>query len=404
MARERRAAATAWQAAGWAYLKGDDMAQRRIPAAFIRGGTSKGVFFHERDLPPDRAERDRIFLEAIGSPDPYMRQLNGLGGGVSSLSKVVIITPSERDDADVDYTFVQIGVDEPVVDYDSMCGNLSSAVGPFAVDEGLVRADGNEARVRVFNTNTQKLYHARFPVRGGAAVVTGEQSIPGVSGTGARVDLEYFDPGGSRTSGFLPTGRVVDRLELPDGTVVDATLIDATNPVVVVRAQAFGLTATEHPEVIDAMKDVASRVEAARRQAGILMGLGGCAADVPMSVPKIVLVAPPTDFADLSGATHPAETIDIAARAISMGQAHRALPLTLSMCLACACKVEGSVAYAAARRSPASADVRLGNPSGVIVAGADVIPSDAPGGWTVKVCRVVRTQRRLMEGSVLVGA
>lgn len=381
---------------------GDGMTQRRIPAAFIRGGTSKGVFFHERDLPSDRAGRDRIFLEAIGSPDPYMRQLNGLGGGVSSLSKVVIIAPSKRDDADVDYTFVQIGVDVPVADYDGMCGNLSSAVGPFAVDEGLVKVRDGEARIRVFNTNTQKLYHARFLVRDGEAVVTGDQAIPGVSGTGARVDLEYFDPGGARTSGFLPTSRVVDRLELPDGTAVDATLVDATNPVVVVRAEDFDLTTTEHPEAIDGMKAIAARIEAARRQAGVSMGLGGRAEDVPMSVPKIVLVAPPIDFTDLRGEVHKADTIDISARAISMGQAHRALPLTLAMCLACASKVEGSIAYAATRRSPAGADVRLGNPSGVIVAGADVSPADAPGGWTVKTCRVVRTQRRLMEGSVLV--
>lgn len=378
------------------------MAQRRIPAAFIRGGTSKGVFFHERDLPSGRAERDRIFLEAIGSPDPYMRQLNGLGGGVSSLSKVVVIALSDRDDADIDYTFVQIGVDEPVVDYDSMCGNLSSAVGPFAIDEGLMQADDGEALVRVFNTNTQKLYHARFPVRDGEAVVTGSQTIPGVAGSGARVALEYLDPAGSRTPGLLPTGKARDTLALPDGTAVDATLIDATNPVVVVAAKDFGLTATEHPEAIDAMKEVAARIETARRQAGVLMGLGETPEAVPMSVPKIVLVAPPVEFTDLSGKPHAADSIDISARAISMGQAHRALPLTLSMCLACACKVEGSVAHEAARNTAPDADIRLGSPSGVITAGADVIRSDAPGGWSVPVCRVVRTQRRLMEGRVLV--
>ncbi|MCB1510209.1 MAG: PrpF family protein [Hyphomicrobiaceae bacterium] len=378
------------------------MTQVRIPAAFIRGGTSKGVFFHERHLPKDRMARDRIFLEAIGSPDPYGRQLNGMGGGVSSVSKVVIIAPSKRDDADIDYTFVQIGVTEPVVDYDSMCGNLSSAVGPFAVDEGLVPATEGEALVRVFNTNTKKVYHARFPVAGGQAVVTGNQAIPGVAGFGARVALEYFDPAGSRTVGLFPTGRVRETLDLPDGTSVDATLIDATNPIVIVAAADFGLDVTERPEAIEARTQICERLEMARRLAGVRMGMAETAAAVPMSVPKIVAVASPRDFEDLSGVRHPADSVDIVARAVSMGQVHRALPLTLSMCLASACRIEGTIAQSFARRTAAEADVRLGNPSGVIAAGATVERSDAPGGWSVPVCRVVRTQRRLMEGHVCV--
>ena len=376
------------------------MAQQRIPAAFIRGGTSKGVFFHERDLPPEQAARDRIFLEVIGSPDPYKRQLNGLGGGVSSLSKVVIIERSDRDDADIDYTFVQIGVDEAVVDYSSMCGNLSSAVGPFAVDEDLIKTTGDETLVRVFNTNTQKVYHARFPVRDGKAVVTGDQSIPGVAGSGARVALEYLDPGGSRTAALLPTGNVTDTIELPDGTAITATLVDATNPVVVVAASDFGCTATETPEALDARLELMARIETVRRLAGVKMGMGRAPGEIPHAVPKIVLVAPPVAFEDLSGQAHAASAIDISARAVSMGQVHRALPLTLSMCLACATRIEGSVAQTLARDIPATADVRLGNPSGIIVAGAELLRA-SDGTWTAKVCRVVRTQRRLMDGHVL---
>ena len=190
------------------------MAQRKISAVFIRGGTSKGIFFHTRDLPVEQDRRDRIFLQALGSPDGYERQLNGLGGGISSLSKAVMIAPSNHSEADVDYTFAQVAVNEPIVDYAATCGNLSSAVGPFAIDEGLLKAGDGETVVRVFNTNTSKIYHARFAVKDSFAVVNGDQAIPGVSGTGAPIALEYLDPGGSRTTGLLPTGNPIDRLEL----------------------------------------------------------------------------------------------------------------------------------------------------------------------------------------------
>jgi len=398
------------------------MTQRRIPAAFIRGGTSKGVFFHERDLPKEPALRDQIFLDVIGSPDPYGRQLNGMGGGVSSLSKVVIIEQSDRVDADIDYTFVQVAIAEPLVDYGSMCGNLSSAVGPFAVDEGLMpdaeseqstsgNATESETLVRVFNTNTQKIYHARFPVAGGKALVTGDQAIPGVSSTGARVALEYLDPGGSRTSGLLPTSHVRDTIELSNGEIIEASLVDATNPVVIVAASDFGCTAIEHPGSLEARADVMQRIEEVRRRAAVKMGLAATPETSPQSVPKIVLVADPAGFKDLTGQIHTAESVDISARAISMGQVHRALPLTLAMCLACACKIDGTVAHAHTRAAlseidvATDADIRLGNPSGVIAAGADVFRAEDAGGkppaWEVKICRVVRTQRRLMDGHVL---
>ena len=181
----------------------------RLRAAFYRGGTSKAVVFNGADLPTDQAVRDRIFLHVLGSPDPYGRQLNGMGGGLSSLSKVVIVEPSSRDDADVDYTFVQIAVEDPIADYGSACGNMSSCVGPFAVEEGIVTVDANvdEALVRIFNTNTNQIYHARFPVRGGQPVEDGDFAIAGVAGTGARVTLDFLAPGGARTGKLLPTGK-----------------------------------------------------------------------------------------------------------------------------------------------------------------------------------------------------
>ena len=378
------------------------MKQKRIRAAFIRGGTSKGVFFCAGDLPDDAAQRDAILLRALGSPDPYERQLDGLGGGLSSVSKAVVIGRSTRSDADIDYTFAQVSVNSPVVDYAGTCGNLSSATGPFAVEEGLVEAQDGEVVVRVFNTNTSKIFHARFDVSDGEGVVEGTQHVPGVSHAGGRVALEFLSPGGSMTGALLPTGNVVDDIETADGEIFRVSLVDATNPIVMVNAADVDISATEQPDELESRTGWLDRIESIRQAAGIAMGLGATAALVPHAVPKIVLVAAPHGFRDIQGETVNAGQVDICARALSMGRVHRALPLTLSMCLATACRIEGTVAAEASRHLVDGADVRIGNPSGVISAGADVSRGD--NGWEVARCRVIRTQRRLMEGSVLVPA
>src|SRR6201996_1630960 len=189
------------------------------PAVFMRGGTSRAIMFHARDL-PDRAEWDPIFLAAMGSPDPNGRQLNGMGGGISSLSKVCILAPSDRADADVDYTFAQVQIREAAVDYRGNCGNMSSAVGPFAVDEGIVRPNGDTAVVRIFNTNTRKLIRSTFPLQEGRAATGGDLAIPGVAGTGAPVRLDFLAPGGATTGMLLPSGRAIDRM---DGTAGGAS-------------------------------------------------------------------------------------------------------------------------------------------------------------------------------------
>ena len=319
------------------------MAQRRIPAAFIRGGTSKGVFFHTRDLPDDKAARDTILLQVLGSPDRYARQLDGLGGGISSLSKAVMIQRSNQPDVDVDYTFAQVAVDEPVVDYAATCGNLSSAVGPFAVDEGLIAVLDGETTVRVFNTNTEKIYHARFAVKDGAAVVNGYATIPGVSGSGAPIALEYLNPGGSRTAGLLPTGAATDTLTLPDGTNVAASLVDATNPVAFVRAADLGADLTRLPDLIDNDQPLMARLEQIRRAAAVRFAMADTPEAAALSNPKIAMIGAPESFHDLSGDEHPASSVDICARAVSMGNTHRALPLTLAMCLATACRTPGTL-------------------------------------------------------------
>ena len=206
----------------------------------MRGGTSKGLFFHRRDLPAERSEWDALFLAALGSPDPHGRQLDGMGGGISSLSKVVVVSPSERPGVDLDYLFGQVAVERARVDYRSNCGNLSAAVGPFAVDEGLVQAADGEAALTLHNCNLGQTIEARFAVAKGRAEVEGDTVLDGVAGRGAPIHLSFLEPGGAVTGRLLPTGRVRDVLDVPGAGPIEATLIDASTALVIVRADALG--------------------------------------------------------------------------------------------------------------------------------------------------------------------
>ncbi|HEX2436761.1 MAG TPA: PrpF domain-containing protein [Methylomirabilota bacterium] len=364
------------------------MTQRRIPAVYMRGGTSRCLVFHERDLPAPGPDRDAVLLAALGSPDPNGRQLDGLGGGISSLSKAVIIGPPTLPGADVDYTFAQIEVKKAFVDYAGNCGNCSSSVGPFAIDEGLVAAREGETLVRIHNTNTKKLIVAHVPVAGGEAAVDGDFELAGVAGLGARIALDFVEPGGAGTGRLLPTGRARDVI---DG--VEVSCVDATNPVVFVRAADLGLTATETPTAVDADRDLGARLETLRVEAAVRMGMARSAA-----VPKIAFVAPPAEYTALDGTRHRAGDFDVLGRAISMGNCHRAFPLTVAMCLAVAARIPGSVVQACV--ASADGDVRLGHPSGVLPIAARVDTSmGEPRAETVT---VYRTARRLMEGFVRV--
>ena len=370
--------------------------QHTTRAVFMRGGTSKALIFRAQDLP---ADRDALFLAAMGSPDPDLRQLNGMGGGVSSLSKVCIVGPPSRPDADVDYTFAQIGIDRPEVDYAGNCGNMSSAIGPFAVDEGLVPTppDG-EAAVRIHNTNTGKIIVARFPVRAGRAMVEGDLAIDGVAGTGAPIRLDFTDPGGSKTGRLLPSGSPTDLLEIPDHAPIRASLVDAANPCIFAAAADLGLQGHELPAALDRNPALLETLEALRRAASVRMGLAPTleAAARMASIPKVGLLSAPQDTALLSGRTLPADQSDITARMISVGQPHRAIPLTGALCLAVACRIPGTTAHALARPSDASAPLRIAHPSGTIMVAAQVQPD-----LTVPHATVFRTARRLFQGEVL---
>ncbi|MBI2978384.1 MAG: PrpF family protein [Rhodospirillales bacterium] len=382
------------------------MRQHKIPATFMRGGTSKAIVFNRKDLPEDRAEWNAIFLAALGSPDPNGRQLDGMGGGISSLSKICVVGPSSRPDADVDYTFAQVAVDKGIVGYGANCGNMSSAIGPFAIDEGMVEADGSEVLVRIYNTNTKKIIHARFALDDGMAAVEGDFKLPGVGGTGAPVRLEFREPGGAGTGKLLPTGNVVDRIEVPGLGPVEVSLVDAANPCVFVLAETAGVTGTEGPAALDGMKDVMGRLESVRARAAVLMGIAKTPDEATRkspSIPFVGMVAPPKDAVTLAGAHLSAADGDLTARMVSSGNTHRALPLTGALCTAVAARIEGTLVHRITKpAADPAADIRILQPSGVLAVACTVRKSNTDGGWVAEQAAVYRTQRRLFEGRVLV--
>jgi 2-methylaconitate cis-trans-isomerase PrpF len=378
--------------------------QRRIRAVFVRGGTSRALVFHRRDLPADPGAWDPVFLAALGSPDPSGRQLDGLGGGISSLSKVAIVGTTTRADADVDYTFGQVEVTRASVDYRGNCGNISSAIGPFAIDEGLVPAREPVTLVRIHNTNTRKLIHAHVPVETGEAATRGDFTLDGVPGTGARIALDFLDPGGAVTGRLLPSGHPEDSLEVPTLGALAASLVDATNPVVLVRAKDLGLAGTERPDDLDSRSGLPARLEAIRAAAAVRMGLARTAEEAgrtSAAVPKIALVGPPAGYRTLAGATVEPHAVDLVARVVSMGKVHRAFALTAAMCLAVAARIPGTLAHEAAALAQPAGDVRIGHPSGVLPVAARVTRG-SDGAPVAQTVTVYRTARRLMEGFVLV--
>lgn len=367
----------------------------------MRGGTSNAIVFHRRDLPADVAEWPRVFLAAMGSPDPNGRQLNGMGGGISSLSKICVVGPPSRLDADIDYSFFQIGVKDNTVDISGNCGNMSSAMGPFALDEGLVPApESGTATVRIHNTNTKKIILSHFPVKDGRAAVEGDFDLPGVAGTSAPIRLEFLDPGGAGTGQLLPTGNARDSLQVPELGIVDVSMVDAANPCVFVDAGALGRRGDELPGDLDIDTDCLRWLESIRLAASVAMSIAPnktAAAAIP-SIPKVAMLAAPRDTVTLSGAKLGAEDFDILVRMISVGQPHRAVPLTGALCLGVAMRVPGSVAHALASKTAGPA--RIANPSGLLVVDADV--GEENGQIVARHGAVYRSARRLFEGNVLI--
>ncbi|MBR0784729.1 PrpF family protein [Bradyrhizobium iriomotense] len=375
------------------------MQYRRLPAVFMRGGTSKAVMFQRSDLPKNREDWDAIFLQVMGSPDPNGRQLDGMGGGISSLSKICVIGPPTRADADVDYTFVQIGVQDNFVDYGGNCGNMSSAVGPFAVEEGILRKppDG-EAVVRIHNTNTSKIIVARFPVEEGRLVPDGDAEIDGVAGKSAPIRLEFLAPGGAKTGRLLPTGNAYDEFEIAGLGRLKATCVDAANPCVFVDAAAVEKAGDVLPQELERDQIFLDRMEDIRCCASVAMGITKDreSARRMTGLPKVAMVSAARSGRTLSGRALNSSEADLWVRMISVGQPHRAVPITGAICLAVATRIPDSVPAAVCH---ATGPVRIAHPSGVTLVDARV--SEDEGELKADYGAVYRTARRLFEGQVI---
>lgn len=376
-----------------------------LPAVWMRGGTSKGLFFRAQDLPADPARRDALILRALGSPDPYGKQIDGLGGATSSTSKAVIAGPSERPDCDVDYRFAHVAITSPVIDYSGNCGNLTAAVGPFAIAAGMVEAIEGITEVRIWQANIGKRILARVPVRDGLPLEVGDLRLDGVPWPGAAIELSFLDPGGSAEAPLLPTGRVQDRLEIPDVGGLDLSLINAGNPTVFVRAADLGLSGRELAADIDGDPALLRRFEAVRAHAAVAMGLGESPEAVTRSrpaTPKIAFVAPAADYICSSGEPISALGIDLLARILSMGRLHHAFTGTGAVALAVAAAMPGTLVNALTPWAGEGGvrQTRIGHPAGRLEVGAEVALEGDD--WVARRVIMLRTARRLMEGRVLV--
>ena len=387
--------------------------QTKIPATYMRGGTSKGVFFRLQDL-PERAQqpghtRDALLLRVIGSPDPYGKQTDGMGAATSSTSKTVILSPSTRPDHDVDYLFGQIAIDKAFVDWSGNCGNLSAAVGPFAITNGLVDAarvpHNGVCTVRIWQANIGKTIVAHVPITEGEVQETGDFELDGVTFPAAEVQLEFIDPADEGEDGgaMFPTGNLVDDLDVPGVGSFKATLINAGIPTIFLNAHDLGYTGTELQSAINGDQAALARFEAIRAWGAVKMGLiqDISEAATRQHTPKIAFVAAPADYVASSGKSVQAADVDLLVRALSMGQLHHAMMGTAAVAIGTAAAVPGTLVNLAAGGGVRSA-VRFGHPSGTLRVGAEA--QRVNGQWAVTKALMSRSARVLMEGHIRVPA
>jgi probable AcnD-accessory protein PrpF len=378
----------------------------------MRGGTSKGVFFRLGDLPQAAREpgvaRDALMLRVTGSPDPYEKQIDGMGGATSSTSKVVIVGPSTRNDCDVDYLFGAVAVESPVVDWSGNCGNLSAAVGPFAIERGLVNApDNGIATVRIWQANIQKKIVAYVPIKDGAVQETGDFELDGVAFPAAEIKLEFLEPGADEDGeggAMFPSGNMIDVIDVPGIGAVETTLINAGNPTIFVDAATLGLTGSELQPAVNGDAALLARCETIRANATVAMGLAKTAAEATEKrphTPKLAFVAPPAAYTSSSGREVRPEDMNLCARIFSMGKLHHAMTGTGAVAIAVAAAIPGTL-VARVLGGGRHDEVRFGHPSGTLTVGA--LASEQDGTWIVNKALMSRSARRIMEGQVFVPA
>ncbi len=386
--------------------------QIKIPATYLRGGTSKGVFFRLQDLPAQAqtagAARDALLMRVIGSPDPYGKQIDGMGGATSSTSKTVIVSKSTKPDHDVDYLFGQVSIDKAFVDWSGNCGNLSAAVGPFAISSGLIDAkqlpQNGMAIVRIWQANISKTIIAHVPMVNGAVQETGDFELDGVTFPAAEVQLEFMDPAAEEEGGggaMFPTGHVIDELDVPGVGKLQATMINAGIPTIFIKADAIAYTGTELQEAINSDSKALAMFETIRAHGALRMDLIKHIdeAATRQHTPKVAFVAPPKDYTSSSGKQVKASDIDLLVRALSMGKLHHAMMGTAAVAIGTAAAIPGTLVNLAAGGGEREA-VRFGHPSGTLRVGAQA--SQVNGEWSVKKAIMSRSARVLMEGWVRV--
>lgn len=381
--------------------------QIKIPATYMRGGTSKGVFFNVHALPAvfqvPGPDRDAMLLRVIGSPDPYAKQIDGMGGATSSTSKSVLVQKSDRADHDVDYLFGQVSIDQPFVDWSGNCGNLSAAVGPFAINEGLIDSaripHNGTAIIRIWQANIEKTIIAHVPIANGEVQETGGFELDGVTFPAAEVLLEFMDPADSGDGAMFPTGELIDTLDVPGLGSLEATLINAGIPTIFLRAEALGLTGLELQDDINNDADRLAQFETIRAIGAMKMGLitDLAEAETRQHTPKIAFVAQASDYIASSGKAVSAENIDIAVRALSMGKLHHAMMGTAAVAIGAAAAVPGTIVNEAAGGGE-RVFVRFGHPSGTLRVGAEA--AQTASGWIATKASMSRSARVLMEGFV----
>lgn len=372
------------------------MYMKKYPCVYMRGGTSKAVFFHEKDLPEDKSLWDDIFLKVMGTPD--VKQIDGMGGTVSSTSKIAIIAPSNKPGVDVEYTFRQVDIVIPRVDGSANCGNISSAVGPFAIDEGLVPAVEPITVVRVLNTNTNKIIEEHVRVEDGHAMVHGNEVIQGVPGTGSRIDMYFEDPAGSKTGKLLPTGQKKEVFDVPGYGPAEVTVLDCSNPMVFIKASDLGIKGSELTE-LNQNKDVMEHIERIRGIAAVKCGFVEKWEDArtkSTSAPKVSIVSAPQDYINMDGNEVKADTMDLCCRAISVGALHKAYPMTVAVGTGAAARIPGTIVNEIVKPAPDQDIIRLGHASGVTEVDVKMVGEKVIKGG------VTRTARRIMDGWVYV--